>query len=160
MSNFRRSWSKVGTRAILPQQQAFKNSYLYSAIAPVTGDDFHLMSFESMNTETEAIFLTELKKKHPDQHVVVVIDNAPCHKPKVLHAIPGMTLVHLPPYSPELNPAERYFEELRRATADELFTTMDDLEQRLTDTINTWTPERLKRLCGYDWILEQFGLVN
>jgi transposase len=46
----------------------------------------------------------------------VVLDNAPCHRRKDIGEIPGLTVLFLPPYSPELNPAERFFEELRRAT--------------------------------------------
>ena len=160
MSNFRRSWSKIGTRAVLPQKQAFSNSYLFSAIAPETGDDFHFLGFADMDAEAEKMFLTELKKKHPNRGVVVVIDNAPCHRPKVLHAILGLNIIYLPSYSPELNPVERYFEELRRATANEMFDTMKNLEQRLTDTINSWTRKDLKQLCGYEWILKQLGEVS
>ena len=160
MSNFRRSWSKRGERAVINQQQAFSNSYLFSAISPATGKDFHLMGLSDMNVKTEYIFLTELKKQHPNENVVVVIDNAPCHRPIVLHTIPGMVLIYLPPYSPELNPVERYFEELRRSTANEIFTSMKDLEERIAEAINLWTPEKLKQLCGYEWILEQCSRVN
>ena len=160
MSNFRRSWSKVGKRATLSQQQTFSNSYIYSAVSPITGEDFHLIGLEAMNTETEELFLKELKKKHPDQHVVVVMDNAPCHRAQVLHTILGLSLIHLPSYSPELNPTERYFEELRRSTANEMFTTIEDLENRLTKTIKSWTPYKLKQLCGYKWISEQLGVVS
>ena len=160
MSNFRRSWSKTGNRAVLAQKQAFKNSYLYSAISPTTGKDFHLIGLSDMNTETEEIFLKELKKKHPNEHVVVVIDNAPCHRPKVLHAILGLTLIYLPSYSPELNPVERYFQELRRSTANQIFKNMKDLEKRLTKTIKNFTARSLKQLCGYDWILRQVGMVS
>lgn len=155
MSNFRRSWSTVGARAILPQQQGFINSYLYTAIAPVTGESFHLMGFDDMNTLTELTFLTELKKLHPNKHVVVVMDNAPSHRPKALHKIPGLSIIYLPAYSPELNPPERFFEELRRSTANQIFKTMNSLEESLTSTINSWTPDKLKQLCGYDWILSQ-----
>jgi transposase len=101
-----------------------------------------------------------LKKKHPQKHVVVVIDNAPCHRPKALHKIYGLTLMYLPSYSPELNPVERYFEELGRATANEVFKDMKDLEKRLTKTIKSFTKEKLKQLCGYDWILNQVGEVS
>ncbi len=78
MSNFRRSWSRVGVRSVLPQKQAFINSYLFTAVNPINGDSFHLIGLDEMSTETEYIFLTELKKQHPYEHVVVVIDNAPC----------------------------------------------------------------------------------
>lgn len=160
MSNFRRSWSKVGERSLLPQKQGFTNSYLFSAINPVTGESFHLLGFDDMNTETEYLFLTELKKTHPQEPVVVVIDNAPCHKPKILHSIDGLTLVYLPPYSPELNPVERFFEEVRRATANTLFTTLGDIEKRISLAINSWTEERLRQLCCYEWIERQIGEVS
>ena len=160
MSNFRRSWSLIGARAILPQKQAFLNSYLFTAINPITGDSFHLLGFDDMNTEAEYIFLTELKKQHPDEHVVVVLDNAPCHRPHVLHSIEGLTLIKLPPYSPELNPVERFFEEVRRSTANQIFDTLETLEDIITKTVNDWTPEKLKQLTCYEWIKRQWEVVS
>ena len=160
MSNFRRSWSVVGTRAVLPQKQAFLNSYLFTAINPITGDSFHLIGFDEMSTQTEYIFLMELKKKHPLEHIVVVIDNAPCHKPKILHTIEGLTLIKLPPYSPELNPVERFFEEVRRSTCNQVFSTLEVLEDTITTAVNSWSKEMLQQLCCYDWIERQLGEVN
>ena len=91
---------------------------------------------------------------------MVVIDNAPCHRPEILHAISGLSLIYLPPYSPELNPCERFFEELRRSTANEIYSSIENVEKILTEAINSWTPEKLKKLSGYSWILEQLGMVN
>ena len=160
MSNFRRSWSKIGERSVLDQKQGFVNSYLFTAIAPLSGDSFHLLGFDDMSTQTEYIFLTELKKKHPHQLVVVVFDNAPCHRPYILHSIKGLIIMYLPPYSPELNPPERFFEEVRRSTANEIFDTLEAIEERITQTINEWTPERLQQLCCYEWIEKQLGGVS
>lgn len=160
MSNFRRSWSKIGIRSILPQKTGYENSYLFTAIEPLTGKNFSLLSLDEMSTETELIFLKELKKLHPNQSVCVIMDNAPCHKPKILHLLEGLSIIYLPPYSPELNPVERYFEEMRRATANQIFTTIDDLEKRLTNTINSWSDEMVKNLTCFEWIKEQLGVVN
>ena len=160
MSNFRRSWSKIGERSVLDQKQGFVNSYLFTAISPLTGDSFHLLGFDDMNTETEYLFLTELKKKYPNQLVIVVIDNAPCHRPRILHNIEGLVIIYLPPYSPELNPPERFFEEVRRSTANEIFDTLEALEERITQTINEWIPEMLQQLCCYEWIEKQLGVVS
>ena len=144
MSNFRRSWSVVGKRAVLPQKQAFLSSYLFTAINPLNGDSFHLLGFDDMSISSEYIFLTELKKQHPHEHVIVVIDNAPCHRPYILPSIEWLTLIKLPPYSPELNPVERFFEEVRRSTANQIFDTLETLEDIITKTVNDWTPEKLK----------------
>jgi len=110
MTNLGCSWSAVGERAILPQQQAYENGYLFSAHAPLSGESFHLM-LPAMDSNATLLFLQELKKQHPQKHVVVW-DNAPCHRRKDVRKIDGLTLVPLSPYAPELNPTERFFEEM------------------------------------------------
>jgi transposase len=161
MTNTRRSWSKIGERAILRHQRAFENHYLCSAVSPLSGDSFHLMGFEDIDSDVTFAFLTALKEKHPQEHVVVVWDNAPFHRRKDLHTIEGLTVIHLPPYSPELSPAERFFEELRRATANRVFDTLDKQEAVIATAINQWADdgEGMKELLGYDWILKQCSEV-
>ena len=159
MSNLKRSWSPKGIRAVLPQQQAYSNAYLFSAVSPVTGEDFHLL-LPAMTSDIMKIFLLELKKQHSDKEVVIILDNAPCHRRKDLHNIEGLTLVNLPSYSPELNPAERYFEEIRRVTANRIFKSLDKCEELIIEAVNSWSdPKRLKKLLGYSWILKQWGEV-
>ena len=162
MSNFRRSWSKVGVRAILPQKQAFENHYLFSAVSPITGESFHLMEIDAMDSDMEFAFLCALKAKYPDTHVVVVWDSAPCHRRKDLHSIPGLTVIALPPYSPELNPAERFFEEIRRDTCDTIFESLPKLEETIASSVNRWSDNiaGMKQLLGYEWIRKQWGEVS
>lgn len=162
ISNFRRSWSKIGARASLDQQMTYENKYLFSAVSPRSGKSFHLLGFPDMDSDTVLVFLTELKKEHPDKHVYVVWDNAPTHRPLILRQIPGLTVIFLPPYSPELNPAERFFEEMRRATADKTFENLAEQEKAIEKAILGWMEDetRLKGLVGYGWILEQCGRVN
>jgi len=72
-----------------------------------------------------------------------------------------MIVLFLPPYSPELNPAERFFGELRKATANQIFKTIAEQEVAIEAKLNALTDdlEGMKRLLGYDWILEQCGRV-
>ena len=64
ISNYRRSWSKVGERTLIDNQQEYSNRYLYSAIDPINGDNFHIMSLSDVNTLTVRIFLENLKKEY------------------------------------------------------------------------------------------------
>jgi len=160
MTNLRRSWSAIGQRVVLDHQQAYANSYLFSAIAPFTGENFHFL-LPAMDGDMTYLFLRELKKQHPTQHVVVVWDNAPCHRRKDMQEIDGLTVVPLPPYSPELNPAERYFEEIRRVTANRVFESLEKQEELITEAIKKWDVcDKIKRLAGYGWIREQCGEVS
>ena len=115
-----------------------------------------------MDTVTELIFLTELKKQHPDKEVIVVMDNAPSHRPRILHKIAGLTIIYLPPYSPELNPVERFFEELRKSTANKIFKNLRDIEKTIGQKVKQLSldTEALRQLIGYPWILKQVRGVN
>lgn len=162
ISNFRRSWSKVGERTIIDSQQSFENRYLFSAISPLSGKSFHLSGIDGFDSEAAHVFLLELKKQHPDRLVILVWDNAPCHKPKIHRQIPGLIILFLPPYSPELNPTERFFEELRKATANQVFKTIEEQEAAIENRIKFLLHDcgAIQRLAGYDWILEQCGVVS
>lgn len=161
ISNFRRSWSRIGERTIIDSQQSFDNRYLFSAVAPLSGKSFHLSRIDGFDSEATHTFLLELKKEHHDTLVILVWDNAPCHRPKIHREIPGLIVLFLPPYSPELNPAERFFEELRKATANQIFTSIEEQETVIEGRLNLLADdtEGMKRLLGYDWIREQYEKV-
>ena len=152
----------MGERTIVDSQQSFDNRYLFSAVSPLSGDSFHLTGIDGFDTDAAHVFLLELKKNHPDKMVVLVWDNAPCHRPKVLREIPGLIVLFLPPYSPELNPAERFFEELRKATADQIFKSIEEQEVAIDKKLNALADDTaaMKQLLGYEWILEQCGGVS
>ena len=162
ISNFRRSWSRVGERTVIDSQQSFENRYLFSAVAPLSGDSFHLSGIDGFDSTVAHTFLLELKKKHPDTLGILVWDNAPCHRPKLHREIPGLIVLFLPPYSPELNPTERFFEELRKATACHIFKTIEEQEEVIETRLKTLADDTdgMKQLVGYGWIKRQWeGVV-
>lgn len=61
----------------------------------------------------------------------------------------------MPTYSPELNPGEGLFEELRRWIANRVFKRLEELEEVLVKVLREYWEERekVKKLCGYRWIL-------
>lgn len=162
ISNFRRSWSKVGERTVIASQQSFDNRYLFSAVSPLSGESFHLMGIDGFDTDAAHTFLLELKKYHAEKLVVLVWDNAPCHRPTIHREIEGLIVLFLPPYAPELNPAERFFEELRKATANRIFKSIEAQERVIAKKLNALADDAkaMKRLLGYDWILTQCRTVN
>lgn len=162
ISNFRRSWSKVGERTIIDSQQSFDNRYLFSAVSPLSGKSFHLIGIAGFDSDATHVFLLELKKEHPDELVILVWDNAPCHRPTIHREIEGLIVLFLPPYSPQLNPCERFFEELRKATACTIFKTIEEQQQRIEEKLNSLADDRegMRQLLGYPWILKQCSVVN
>ena len=157
MSNIRRSWSKKGKRTVYQNQQEFSNRYLYSAIDPINGETFHLMDFDDASTSQTDVFLKALQEKFPDDHLVIIWDRAPFHRSQSLKR-KHMTLIPLPSYSPQLNPVERYFGEMRKFTANRIFRDgIEVLSKVIENAILELSKnfEAMKILTGYSWIREQ-----
>jgi transposase len=71
------------------------------------------MTTEKMNTENMTRFLAQVSEAHNREFNVMVLDGASSHKCKELKIPENVSLVFLPPYSPELNPAEQIWNVLR-----------------------------------------------
>ncbi|MBD3180666.1 hypothetical protein GF312_00135 [Candidatus Poribacteria bacterium] len=63
----------------------------------------------------------------------------------------------MPAYSPELNPVERFFQELRRKIANRIFDSLEELEDALSEALEEYfqNTEKVRELCAYPWILKQ-----
>ena len=102
------------------------------------------------------IFLEELSKRYPEHHLLVVLDGAPSHRSEQIDHPENISLHLLPPYSPELDPAERWFEEFRRTLSNKTFESVAVIQDALTKTLLAYweAPSLLKRLTGYAWWVE------
>ncbi len=158
ISNYRRSWSRVGERTVTANQQEYSNRYLYSAIDPINGDSFQYIGFSDVNAKVTKKFLDALQEEYKDYHILLIWDNAPFHRKKELHEIAGLTPIFLPPYSPELNPVERFYGEIRKITANRIFENISTQQSIIEEEITRWIDDKMRtiKLCSYQWINEQW----
>lgn len=127
----RRVWAKQGQRPTSPSKVKYAWTYLYAVVEPATGQVFWYV-LPKVNTQIMNRFLCAYAASLPDDVIaLVVLDGAGWHSAKQLEVPPNIVLVVLPPYSPELNPAERLWTFVRQATHNQTFTDLDALEQRL-----------------------------
>lgn len=127
-----KSLTAKGVKPICTYQNVFKSTYVFGAFSPYNGDGL-LMELPYCNGENFQIFLNELSNKNPDEFKVVVLDNGAFHKWKGLEIPENISLVFLPPYSPELNPAELVWLNMKRTTTNIIYKTMEDLKQAIND---------------------------
>ena len=113
MSDPRSCWAPTPMRPIVNLALIREFRYEYAAVSPWDGD-LDYMTSEKMNTDNMSRFLDQVGKAHGQDFMVMVLDGASSHKCKDLVVPENITLVFLPPYSPELNPAELIWNELRR----------------------------------------------
>ena len=108
-----RVWARTGSRPTAVRQSEYEWVYLWAAVEPATGASVAMIT-PTVNTDLMNIFLAGLSGTlAEDEHAVLVLDNAGWHVAKALAVPDNITLLPLPPYSPELNPVERLWAWLR-----------------------------------------------
>jgi transposase len=87
------------------------------------------------------------------RRAVVVLDGAGWHRAKDLVVPEGVHLAFLPPYSPELQPAERLWPIVNEGTANKVFNDLAELEDRLEQRCIHLcdNPGKVRAYCGYHW---------
>ena len=106
-------WYQKGARPRGVRQQGFASAYLFGAVCPERGEGVALVLPE-VSTAAMDVFLAELARAVPaGTHAALVLDGAGWHVSEDLTVPANPTLIHPPPYSPELNPVERIWEYLR-----------------------------------------------
>jgi hypothetical protein len=107
-------WWLRGRRPPGRCDRRFEWAYLFAAAEPATGAGVALVLPEA-TTAAMNLFLAELAAGLPeDVHAMLVLDRAGWHRAHALVVPVNVTLVPLPPYSPELNPVERVWLYLRQ----------------------------------------------
>ncbi len=108
------------------------------------------------NTEAMQIFLDRFAATiADDEHAVMVLDQAGWHGSNALDVPDCVTLVPLPPYSPELNPVERVWLYLKqRFLSHRLHANYDAIVDAAATAWRQLTAEtgRITSLCSYPWI--------
>lgn len=142
-------WAPRGSRPTAVKQTEYEWVYLFAAVNPLTGQSAAILT-PTVNTDymNEHLRLISLEAG-PDAHVVLVLDQAGWHRAKALKVPDNMTLHHLPPYSPELNPIERVWAYLKsHYFSNRIFRDYDNLFAASRDAWNRLDNGRLKSLCG------------
>ena len=135
-----------GVKPICPFIQDFKNTYLFGAFSPITGSSL-LLDMPYCNTECFEVFLEELSKQQPNEYKILFLDNGAFHKAKRLLIPNNIALCFIPPYSPELNPAEKIWAFIKRKITNKAFKTLDELQKFMDNIIQKYlTIELIKSI--------------
>ncbi len=102
------------------------------------------------------VFLEELSARYKDNFLLVVWDGAPCHSEGVLKTQDNTMIVALPPYSPQLNPSENNWDDMREKFFPNLvFDSMGAVETKLIEACVFYenNPEIIQSMAGWKWII-------
>ena len=147
----RRRWGLKGKKIIQPMQIVFRWSYLVLAVDVQRGE-LHWKWSQRMNQQ----HLVPIFEQWPLDGVVW--DGAPSHSGKLMDEV-GFGRIFLPAYSPELNLAERVFEEVRRHIEGTVYPALQAKRAAIDQLLRRLKADkpRLKWLIGWDWIQQELA---
>ena len=152
-------WSTPCYRPTVPCHHIREYWYTYGAVEPLTGESFFLILPYS-DTACMSTFLEHLAASYPSDIILLVCDNAPWHNAKALVIPSNIRLLFLPPATPEMNPIEQIWSEIRkRGFRNEIFQTLDDVIHRLSYVIRSLSSDTIKSITLRKWISNVFILV-
>ena len=157
MTDLYKCWCPKGIRPVLRKALEREFTYVYSAIAPLTGDNFSMVLPE-VNNKIMSLYLKELSSFYFGYRIVMVMDSASFHSDINVIDIDNISIVHLPAYSPELNPVEHLWDYLRENYfGNRYWETIDELEIYLVNILKDVHKEKatLKSLTGFEWINQE-----
>ena len=145
-------WAPRGSRPAAVKQTKYEWVYLYAAVEPATGASTALLA-PHVNTGTMNAFLKMASEDlEPDDHAVMIMDQAGWHVSKTLVVPENITILLLPPYSPELNPVENLWHWIKsHHTSNRAYAGYDDLMDGVGAAWRSLTKQRLRSVCrcGY-----------
>jgi transposase len=148
-----RKWAPRGSRPVAVKQTRYEWVYCYAAVNPLSGDAVALL-LRHVDTRHMNEFLRVFSEHlGPDEHAVLILDNAGWHRSHELIVPENVTLLFLPPYSPELNPVERLWAYLKSHFFSN--TAHADYQALLDAGCHAWdhlSPALLGSLCSLSWL--------
>ena len=150
-----RVWAERGSRPPAPRDQRYDWAYLFGAVCPAR-DTGAALVLPNVDAETMTLHLAEISRRvAPGAHAVVTLDGAGWHQTGGRLRLPdNISLLKLPPYSPELNPVENIWQFLRQNhLSNRVF---DDYTTIVDACCDAWNaliaePQRIKSITTRPW---------
>ena len=151
ISRAQRCWAPPGVRPHAPAQVVREYVYVYTAVAPAQGEMISLILPEA-STNMMNRFLEQVSQTFSKYFIVMQVDGAGWHHSDELVVPSNIRLIEQPPYSPEVNPVEHIWDELReKYFHNRVFPSLEALIEVLCQGLNELAddPKRLRSLTGF-----------
>lgn len=150
-----RKWAPTGSRPPGVRQTQYDYLYVLGALCPATGQSVGLLS-PSLNTPVVNLFFEQFAREVDDDvHVVLIWDRAGYHTAAGVQLPANVTVIELPPKSPELNPVENLWHYLRdHHWSNQAYPDYDDLFDAATDAwqASCLDPDLIKSVCHVSYL--------
>ena len=150
-------WAPPKKRPSALSQRVREYKTMYGAISPKDGD-YLFMQLQGSNTDNMIVFLNELSERFADCIIMLCCDNASWHTSKELKIPDNIVLFYIPPRTPEMNPIEQIWKEIRkRGFKNKNFPSIKEVVFTFFQIVASMSKEVIMSITLRDWLAVIFG---
>lgn len=142
-----------GVKPVVPVQWLRDNFWLYGAVAPATGEHF-FYEFSHLDVVCFQRFIDSFAAAFPDSLNLLHLDRASCHTSSDIVWPENVIPIFQPAHSPELNPIERLWQDIKKHFKGQNFNNLPTLRHKVFALINSLSITALVSLTGWSYILD------
>lgn len=160
ISDTRFCWCPKPFRPVCYSMVSQEYTYAYATVSVADGKMDSLI-LPHVNGDCMQLFLDEVSSRHPTERIIMVLDGAGWHRKESLTMPDNIRLLSLPPYSPELNPVEHLWDDLREKSFHSLvFDSLDALEDHLELALRNMEMDhdRVRSIIAWPWIINALSI--
>ena len=147
----------TGIKPVIEVQWPRQAFWLYGAVEPLTGQNF-FYGFSHLDAICFNRFVAQFSAAFPDTLNLLQLDQASAHISSEVHWPDNVVPIFQPSHSPELNPIERFWQELRKDFQNQNFNNLASLQQAIFSAVNSLIPEKVASLTSYPFILDALSI--
>lgn len=104
-------------------------------------------------------YLEDFSKHKPEELKILVVDNAAFHSTKDITLPENIILLNIPPYCPELNPAEKVWQWMKSKIAMKIYDTLEVLESKIEELLGLLEGDLIKSITSYQFFIKTYSSV-
>ena len=147
-----------GIKPVGKYKHSYKYFWLWGSFSPITGDAHYMIS-DGVSKNAFIAYLNDLSLYKPRELKILIIDNAAFHSTKDIKLPENIILIPIPPYCPELNPAEKMWQFFKNKIAMKIYKSLDQLEQKLVELIKDTNSHKIKSITSYKYLVENYNSI-
>ena len=149
-----------GVRVHAPYKTTYQWGYLHEALEVDGEHKVELLFTPIINQDVHAVFLTQIAQSDPNALHVVVMDQAGFHmKPEDGRVPANIRVLPLPPYCPELNPAEWFGRLVKAPTMNRIYQSLKQLQDHIIAGARRWShPSKVATLI-HEWMRVEVNAI-
>ncbi len=145
-------WAPPKERPSVPNQRIRQYKTVYGAVSPADGESLYVV-LDKSNTENMNVFLQKLATKFADDLILLCLDGASWHKSKDLKIPTNIKFHFIPPRTPEMNPIELMWREIRkRGFKNIAFPSLDAVINKFWEVIASIAKRDVISITFWNWI--------